>query len=746
MTGEKARLPAAFLGFLMAAVALAACTETPSPVNKAPVARIGSPPNGATFDTGVVITFDGNGSYDPEKKALTYRWNFGDNTTATGNLTTHSYALPGKYIVGLEVSDGKKTGSYRVEVNIKQANRAPAVKFKSSGTTVSNEEQVLFNASETTDADGDALTFGWSFGDGGTAQGMTATHLFAAVGAFNVTLSVSDGKTTSGAQLAIMVYQANRPPVPVLRAVPEVAFIHDPVELDAHGSHDADNDTLSASWSFGDGSNGTGMEVTHAYAGPGKFTVTGTVGDGKASRTDTLVVTVLPRARILLDWNGTDYGYMILPEAAVNGSALNVGVTSSAGGTDPSAALEILAADSYRATSTVLPTRGAVLTVTASYLGHDIASRTLTIYEGTALPGKDCTATVESTVSGHSQMPDGEEWMNLSAAGDITVVGWHADYELRIVNGTMENINDAGENEVRAGRSEIYQGWFNQTFDQGVPGNRSYEIYGRGNSTTTNTTSSEVTERLSVEMVWKVFEGNTTYLYQQMEGTQMGLNIVMKVDTLGIEEKANGHGTIFPCIKTHTNMTGDGRLGMLHLRIFRDLTSWTVQSGRYVNSTIYVIYAINVYTVDDATGIWTLWAEQSSSGEEYPDDDGDGTYNPDPAPVSMDEAYEFHGLVPRELRVGDRIAGTNQHGMIVVMEVTEESTMGVDVTVYDVVRVQSTFEHDGGNGSGSSDAWVVSSGNLTGLPLKTEDVRSWTNDLKTESTTSEMTVTGVREG
>lgn len=54
---------------------------------------------------------------------------------------------------------------------------------------------VLFMASSSDDPDaGDTLTYGWDFGDGSTAQGLTVTHTYTDGGIYLAHVTVSDGK------------------------------------------------------------------------------------------------------------------------------------------------------------------------------------------------------------------------------------------------------------------------------------------------------------------------------------------------------------------------------------------------------------------------------------------------------------------------------------------------------------------------------------------------------------------------
>jgi PKD repeat protein len=65
------------------------------------------PPNAAFSDScnGLVCDLDATASADPDGTIVSYAWDFGDGTTGSGAMPTHTYAAAGTYTVELTVTD-----------------------------------------------------------------------------------------------------------------------------------------------------------------------------------------------------------------------------------------------------------------------------------------------------------------------------------------------------------------------------------------------------------------------------------------------------------------------------------------------------------------------------------------------------------------------------------------------------------------------------------------------------------------
>jgi DNA/RNA endonuclease G (NUC1)/uncharacterized protein YjdB len=92
-----------------------------------------------------------------------------------------------------------------IQAIVKTGTQAPVAQLSGPSSAVVGQE-LHFDASASHDPDGDAITFAWSFGDGGTATGATTSHTFSSAGTFQVYVRVTDEHGAFGsATLAVEV-------------------------------------------------------------------------------------------------------------------------------------------------------------------------------------------------------------------------------------------------------------------------------------------------------------------------------------------------------------------------------------------------------------------------------------------------------------------------------------------------------------------------------------------------------------
>lgn len=144
---------------------------------------------------------------------------------------------------------------------------------------------VTFNGSASSDADGTIANYAWSFGDGGTGSGASPSHTYGAAGTYTVTLAVTDnnGATASATTTAtISAGGGNQPPVS-RPGGPYAGTAGVAVSFNGTGSSDPDGSIANYSWTFGDGSVGTGSTISHIYSAAGTYTATLTVTDNQGA-------------------------------------------------------------------------------------------------------------------------------------------------------------------------------------------------------------------------------------------------------------------------------------------------------------------------------------------------------------------------------------------------------------------------------------------------------------------------------
>src|SRR6266567_1502270 len=207
-----------------------------------------------------------------------YAWSFGDGGTAitATATTTHTYASKGTFTATVKVTDsGSST------VTSASVSEAVNPKLAASATADSTQTDVGVSESFTAVTSGGlgSPTCSWSFGDGSTGSGCSTSYSYTSAGSFTASVTVTDslGVTATGS----VTLTINDLPVVDFSFTPTNVFTGHPANFTA--THTGGTGPFTFTWDYGDGSQGTGNPVSHAYTTPGTFTVTVTISDAVGS-------------------------------------------------------------------------------------------------------------------------------------------------------------------------------------------------------------------------------------------------------------------------------------------------------------------------------------------------------------------------------------------------------------------------------------------------------------------------------
>ncbi|MEC8875778.1 MAG: PKD domain-containing protein [Candidatus Thermoplasmatota archaeon] len=232
---------------------------------------------------GEQVNFSGLSSSSPIGVSQ-YSWSFGTSSAETSNTFSS-----GSTLVTLTVTDTfGDISEANVSIMADGNNPVPVVNVivkagisdegETYNTSTSNVDEdynvVVFNASESDDADSMISDYAWDFGDNNTDTGDVVSHIFADPGDFSVQLTVTDAAGNSDSSTTVISVNDIEPP----RAAFNWSYTNEtgsdvagaaveglPTHFNAGGTDDNSNGPLTYIWDFGDGTNGTGVTVDHTF-------------------------------------------------------------------------------------------------------------------------------------------------------------------------------------------------------------------------------------------------------------------------------------------------------------------------------------------------------------------------------------------------------------------------------------------------------------------------------------------------
>jgi len=153
---------------------------------------------------------------------------------------------------------------------------------------------ISFDASSSSDSDGNIQSYHWDFGDGTTSEGQSPSHTYEEPGTYTVTLTVTDNDGSESTTTTVVV--VNAAPEAIIEVDSTTVLANEGVLFRGSSSSDSDGTIESYKWSFGDGSESTLVDPTHTYPHTGVFSVQLVVTDdagatGEAQTTITVELT-----------------------------------------------------------------------------------------------------------------------------------------------------------------------------------------------------------------------------------------------------------------------------------------------------------------------------------------------------------------------------------------------------------------------------------------------------------------------
>jgi PKD repeat protein len=203
---------------------------------------------------------------------------------------SHSYSAPGTYTVVVTATDTSGAQGRATTVIQVSPGPTPPISISAGGPYSGTVGSLITMTGNTS---GGAFPpfqyqYNWSFGDGTAGSGQTTAHAYSNPGTYSILLTViSPGGQSRTATTTATVIQG----LSISAGTSMTGIAGQPVRFGATVTG-AVNPVIT--WSFGDGTTGSGQFPTHTYTNPGVYTAQATVVDTSTGQqaSDSVIVSI----------------------------------------------------------------------------------------------------------------------------------------------------------------------------------------------------------------------------------------------------------------------------------------------------------------------------------------------------------------------------------------------------------------------------------------------------------------------
>jgi PKD repeat protein len=212
-------------------------------------------------------------SISANASVVSWHWDFGDGTTSTQQNPIHIYANNAYYNVCLTITTSDSCSSTTCKTIYYNCPSQPSscqASYYSYPDTVFDCHTTYFADNST--ATSNIVSWSWDFGDGTNSYLQYPMHTYAAVGIYNVCLTIMTADSCMSTYCDTVSISCN--PQPQCQA----GFYPDIDTTNCFTAYFYNNSTASSNilawnWSFGDGNMSSLQHPTHVYTANGTYTV-----------------------------------------------------------------------------------------------------------------------------------------------------------------------------------------------------------------------------------------------------------------------------------------------------------------------------------------------------------------------------------------------------------------------------------------------------------------------------------------